>query len=286
MTASRLHRYRLPATFRSLNTLRVLNVLAVAGSLAAMTGSVFAHVFGSANGASMAASTISTFIVGLVWAVVMRMRRTLPNTPTRLGWVLSVPLAALNGALACGLLAGAGHADRFVSAFLLGGSVGAIFWVPGLLVVLTVFGIPIARSQKLAANGLAGEERGEFIVGLVSVAIALIAFIIVPPADQLSMTEELSFAARPLVLGGVALGGLGGLVAALLAAYREHVRRAFVREVEAGAVEGFRVDATTDGKVLVRVTTQGGGYRAASFEEQVYGLDEAGDAGRALSSEH
>jgi hypothetical protein len=41
-----------------------------------------------------------------------------------------------------------------------------------------------------------------------------------------------------------------------------------------------RVDATEEGKVLVRIVAQGKGYRVADFEEDVFELDEHGEAVR------
>ena len=57
-----------------------------------------------------------------------------------------------------------------------------------------------------------------------------------------------------------------------------------MREVEKGAVAGYRVDAAPEGKVLVRVKSMGEGYRVANFEEEIYTLDEAGEARRAMSA--
>lgn len=283
--------HRLPATFRSLGTLRVLNVLALATSLAAATGSVFGRVFGSHDQSAITATALSTFVFGLAWAIAMRARKRLGKTKVRVGWLASIPLAAMNGGTACALLmvvedgSGAG-ADQFVRGFLLGATFGAIMWVPGLLAVLGLYGVPIATSQSLAEKGLAGEERGERIVGVVSAVIAAVALAILPGSTT-DLYQQSTFGAlgRALVMTFAGLGGLSGVVAAVLATYRDRVRKGFVREVEAGAVQGFRVDTTNEGKVLVRVTSQGGGYRAATFDEQVYGLDEGGDARRALSGE-
>ncbi|MBX3226516.1 MAG: hypothetical protein KIT84_32355 [Labilithrix sp.] len=290
MTDAQPKKHRLPATFRSLGTLRVLNVLALASALGGGTGAVFGNLFGGTGDRSaMAATTISTFLVALVWARAMRSRRTFFDTKLRSGWAWSVPLAALNGAMACGLLA-ASENGNFIEGFILGGTIGAILWVPGLLAVLALYAYPIARAQSLAEKGLAGEERGERFVGVVSLLIALATFVVVPARrtfmnsvfGEVGLLVELG---RPLVLGAATIAALSGLTAAVLATYRDRVRRAFVRDVEAGTIEGLRVDTTGEGKVLVRVTSHGAGYRASTLEEQIYGLDEGGDARRALTGE-
>ena len=43
-------------------------------------------------------------------------------------------------------------------------------------------------------------------------------------------------------------------------------------------MRGFRVDATPEGKALVRVSSFGQGYRVADFSEEVFLLDESGEA--------
>ena len=45
-------------------------------------------------------------------------------------------------------------------------------------------------------------------------------------------------------------------------------------------MSGFRVEEVPEGKVLVRVSTlgQGGAYRVADFEEEVFALDQEGAA--------
>jgi hypothetical protein len=73
------------------------------------------------------------------------------------------------------------------------------------------------------------------------------------------------------------LGGTLGAAAAILAWAREDRRRAFVARAEAGREAGYRVEPTPEGKVLLRLTSQGEGYRVADFEERVeLGLPPAG----------
>jgi hypothetical protein len=53
--------------------------------------------------------------------------------------------------------------------------------------------------------------------------------------------------------------------------------------VEAGGGQGLRVEPTPQGKVLVRVTSHGEGYRVADFHEEIYSLDQDGRAAYARS---
>jgi hypothetical protein len=284
----------LPRTFQSLKTLHVLNVASVGLALAGVTGSVFAHSWGaSANFGVMGVIVgVPTFVFGTLWAELLRVRATVGNSRIRWGWLASIPLAILNGAAACGLLmlsdgfGGDSHLATFLLGALLGATIGAIFWVPGLVLTLTFFGLPIAWSQKLAAKGLAGEERGEIVIGVVSAVLATVGLFMTaargePVAPNPTVLESVGYVLLWLFgMGGV----LAGACAALLARRREERRRRFVREVEAGNVSGFRVDEAPEGKVLVRVTSMGEGYRVANFEEAVYALDEEGEAKRATSA--
>jgi hypothetical protein len=162
---------------------------------------------------------------------------------------------------------------RFFGGMVAGVTFGAIFWIPGLILTLLVFGLPIARAQRLAAQGLAGQERGDGFVGSASAVIALLALAssFIPSGEAGWMLSGL--AAFAVALGGATLG---------TSLWRERLRRAFVAEVEAGRVEHFRVDASAEGKVLVRVVTQGEGYRVADYAEEVAALDGEGAVTRGL----
>lgn len=291
---------RLPKTFRSPAFLRVLNVVSVGASLGAATGVVLGSVFGGGflgpvpaydshlprfEGRVAAASAISTLLVGVLWAIVLRSRTTIGKSPVRVGWVVSIPLAIANAATACGSIFALERSsmDSSMTAFFQGAFAGATFgaicWLPALVATLLCFGVPIAWSQRLATKGLAGEERGELVVGGVSTVIAVGAAALLYGHD---------FGTPPASLGAVivallaSIGGGAGLVASLLSLRRENERRSFVREVEAGGVSGYRVDATDEGKVLVRITSMGQSYRVADFEEPVFELDATGEAQRSL----
>lgn len=278
-------RHTLPRAFRALLTLRILNVIALATSLAALTGTAFGRACREADQAVVCALT--TFVFGLAWAIALRLRRKITIGIThrlRVGWIASAPLAAANASTAFAIMMsylekGEDHLS-FLEGLLVGTVIGPFVWVPCLFVVLLLYGVPIAKSQSLAEKGLAGEERGERIIGLVSAVIALVAFVALSSDDELlwRRNSDLHRVLRPLITCLSAVGGLSGLAAAMLATYRGEVRCDFVRDVEAGAVQGFRVDTTSEGKVLTRVTSQGGGYRAATFDEEVYDLDDGTDA--------
>ena len=76
------------------------------------------------------------------------------------------------------------------------------------------------------------------------------------------------------------LGLLAGATSTILASARASRRRAFVADAEAGKAPGYRIKATREGKVLVRIVPQGKSYRVADFEEEVFDLDAKGEAKR------
>lgn len=266
-------------TFRSLGTLRVLNVIAVGASLAGGTGAVLAAMGGMSNGDIFAlASALSTLLFGMAWAALLRVRRRVGTSSLRWGWLASIPLAIANAATACGMLMvseGGSILTKFLTGAVLGATFGAIIWIPGLIATLVAFGLPILWAERRAAKGLAGEEQGEIAIGVVSSVIAIGALLLLAGA----LTLHPTFGAGIIALFAVA-GLVTGALASIFAVHRESVRRNFVREVEAGSVQGFRVDPTPEGKVLIRVTSMGSGYRVANFEEHLAVLDEDGETRR------
>jgi hypothetical protein len=170
--------------------------------------------------------------------------------------------------------------EGLVKGAFLGATFGAVIWIPGLIATLVAFGLPIAWAQKRAERGLAGEERGELVIGIVAAGISLLSFLLLsarpwPTVFESGQSHESS--GRMAIAALVAVGFLSGVLAAAFSTHRERARRRFVRKVETGAVQGYRIDETNEGKVLLRVTSLGSGYRVANFEELLAVLDENGE---------
>lgn len=264
----------IPAFFRSRPSLRVLSVLAVGLALAGVVSAVFGGIFDV--GAVRLYAGAPTVLIGALWAYVLRIPKTIGRSPIRWGWVASVPLAMANAALAAAMMLGfEGGPVGALAGLVFGATVGAIFWVPAMLATLLCFGVPIAWAQRLAKRGLAGEERGDVIVGAACLTLATLA-LFVGPLRHVHHDGAWIWVTRALA----ALGVLAGGAVAGLALDRQARRRAFVREVEAGTVPGFRVDPTAEGKVLLRVSPLGEGYRVADYEQELFELDAQGEATR------
>jgi hypothetical protein len=156
---------------------------------------------------------------------------------------------------------------------LAGATLGVMFWGPALLATLLFFGLPIARGQRLAQKGLAGQERGDGIVGLTCAVIAAVALVVSVRAGS---RVSAAWFTHALAAVGMALGSL----TMLMAWVRDRQRRDFVAKVEAGEVPRFRIEPSAEGKVLVRIVSQGEGYRVADFAEEVARIDERGEVTR------
>ncbi len=264
-----------PSLFRSRRVIEALSIAAVGTALAAATGGVFRVIFGNGSMLVTAATAMSTLLLGSLWAALLRRKETLGSTGIRVGWLLSLPLAITNAALSAGVLLAFDHGSSpslagFLSGLLMGATFGVMFWLPGLILTLLFFGVPVAWGQRLAQKGLAGQERGDGVVGGVSALIALGAGASAFAGSHGDRAASWFLVALSAV--GAALGA--GVMGA--AWWRDRLRRAFVADVEAGKVERYRVDTTEEGKVLVRVVHQGEGYRVADFAEEVAALDDTG----------
>lgn len=281
-----------PTSFQNLRALRLLNIAAVGLALAAVVVSLFPVAFHGKHdpfhgtGYGSVVGGVPTLLCGMLWAWLLRRPATVGKTSIRWGWVASIPLAMLNSGLTLGLLlsiASSLEPYQIFVAFVLGATFGAIAWIPALLGTLACFGLPIARAQRLAKKGLAGEERGERIVGFtcfVMSAVGLLISLYAGPHPGLGGGADAWF---PRIFA--LLGLLAGAISTALARAREARRRAFVVNAEAGKIPGYRIESTDEGKVLVRIVAQGNGYRVADFEEEVFELDAAGEAVRPKHAE-
>ncbi|HEY2365546.1 MAG TPA: hypothetical protein VGH87_04130 [Polyangiaceae bacterium] len=280
-----------PVVFRSPRALRVLNVAAVAASVAACTTAAFMYLLKPHEWTWALVAGLPTAFCAAIWAMCLRWRKT-TKTGVRYGWLLSVPLAALNSALAGGAFLAidafypyetketGATLGGFIGGALLGGTFGVVVWLPALIAVLAVFGLPIARAQKMARLGIAGEERGEVLVGVVSAVLGAVALAIAWSGHGgTSYAPALWIAGS--TIGRAFMHALSlvaitcGVSAAWTALVREARRRRFVARVEASEVPGFRVEKSRVGKVLLRVAPVAH-YRVADVSEELFELDEAG----------
>jgi hypothetical protein len=278
----------IPTAFQTPRVLRILNIGAVGFALAGLVVPVLDHAFSSSGSFAHFSSVgpvgvlggLPTLVCGLLWAWLLRVPTKMARGSVRVGWLASIPLAMLNAGFTAALLFSTAKGldlKSFALTVVFGATFGVFLWGPALLLTLACFGLPIASAQRLAKKGLAGEERGEVIVGLACAAIAALGLWIALSVDP---HAEASGANAWITRGFALIGLVAGASAVALGLAREARRRAFVAAAEAGTIPGYRIEATDEGKVLVRIVAQGQGYRVADFEEEVFELDEAGQARR------
>jgi hypothetical protein len=247
-----------PGWLRSSRALAILSTIGVAMSLAGAAASIITRALGQPFFADLKHPSwpiaVPTFVLGTAWVACLRWRSFVGGSRLRIGWVLSVPLAAMNAGVACSIVA----AGSALSTFVLGVLVGAIVWVPALLATLVCFGGPIAWAQNAAARGLVGEERGEAVVGLATVVVGLLGTVVYTDRFALSVS-----------IFGLCLG----ITTALSALVRDRRRARFVSAVAAGEVHGFRVESSRRGRVLIRLSTNGNVYRVGSIDEEVFEIE-------------
>jgi hypothetical protein len=156
---------------------------------------------------------------------------------------------------------------------------GSVTWIPVWLAMLVCYGLPIARAQTLAMAGLAGEERGEAVVGTLCMVVSVAATLALPGGFAWLHARRAVGPWTTLALS--TLGVLCGGAATALSLARGARRRSLVADAEAGRAPGFRVVPSDDGRVLVRVASGGEGYRVADLEQELFELDARGEATRA-----
>ncbi len=259
-----------PERLRERLWLQWLNNIGVALSLGSITAALLTPLFHKAHMpffwdlSIVKFSLPSTALFAVAWMVALRSPKTVGNGSFRAGWLLSPVFAMLNAALACALgfwldsspvadlaFAGVSSVARFFYGLIAGATVGMIFWIPALIVTLLCFGIPIAKAQRLAKQGLAGEELGEEIIGFTSAVIAAVAGLITlllaatRPEFALSKGPWQTLLASALA---IAAGGVAGVIAAAKTLQRESARRAFVADEDAVKIPPLRLDLTPESK--------------------------------------
>jgi hypothetical protein len=253
--------------------------VALGSALASLTGAAAERLDPDA----VAPSVLSTLVVGALWGHLLRSRETVklgPFRPLR-GWAASLLLAPLNAFLAAGAYLSMHpfsldfdppqvergpppwDVGRFIAGGFAGATFGGIVWVPALLLTLLVFALPIRRAQKLAERGLAGEEKGERTAGYFCAALGALAVAL----------GCLGGGESKLAISTGILAVLTGGYGALAAGARAKRRKAFLDEVTAGNVPGYRVQLVDAGPVLLRTEKKGSLYRAAEDFEAIYEVD-------------
>lgn len=267
----------LPTALRPMPTLRSLTALAVGLSMAAPTTALFGDGFANTDPTG---TTLATVSCGALWAWLVLPDPRQGRAPTLTSFAVAIPLAILNASLSAASLFAkdgvAGHhlgdlVSSLVGGALAGATFGAVYWIPGLVLTLLWFGLPLRAARAWARRGLDDAETG---LGLVAVAAALPAL------------------ATVLIAKGSAAGALVGVVATTLAAalvalvFARRIRRVgYLDEVGRGRVPGVRLERTRTTTRLVAHHELAEPYRAnAAPDEVLLVLDETEEPGAARAA--
>lgn len=277
-----------PATFQASRLVRELNHAAIACSVAACTGVVITRGFAGSGFMNRAPvgllSALSTVVYAYFWARITRDRRR----HSAIGWILSVPVAALNAGTAFALVVESEDWRPFeVSRALVraaesmasGATVGVIIWGPALIACLLAVGVPISLAIAAASQGVGGEDRGERALGLVVAGLGAIASAIVAWGG---------FAHEGDDRGNTLLAAAGivcGVSASVIAHRRVADRRRLVRAAQSDDVSQWRIDKSLRSRVLVRVEAPSDAYRDTCRATALAELDERGEPVRLLVHE-
>ena len=163
-------------------------------------------------------------------------------------------------------------------------SLGAILWVPGVVVGMAIFGLPLAHAARRASQGVGAEEPAMRVVGWIAALVASLALAFAWSAPRVPISfggfdgrayaDWLSgwdWGAPPFREGGIQLfvklqwvaaialhalaaaGLASGLAMVAIATRRRRRRADFLDRVERGREPQFEVRASPHGRLLVRV---------------------------------
>jgi hypothetical protein len=256
------------ALFHPRLTLRLLNHAALGLAL----GATAAVVLGLLQ-PSLMSCALPTTVLGALVSIVVRSQKPAEDERVRsFYWaaLFAAADAAVSGAIE---LQGeaepfGGHGPALRITFLDGAFLGVVYgfpiWISMLGAALVVFGFPILWARHLEKSGLAGEERGETIVGSVCAIVSVMTLASCVAAHPLENREVLV----PMVLaaGGLLAGG----AAALAAVVRDTERRRFLDRAASGDAPGYLVETRRGSKVLLRVAPSSTAYRGTDVEEVVF----------------
>lgn len=267
-----------PTLFQRLRAIRWLNEAAFSVALATGVGVAFANI---ADVSLAVASFAATLVLGPFWARLLRRFPIAFSKSVAPGRLIAIAMAIANASLAGSLMVTLNRgspSDNFGNAFVgavLGATFGAIFWIPTLVVTCVLFALPTAWASSLAKRGLAGEERGEWLVGMMCGAVSIATYL---ATFRINTQSHIYDFGHDWFLPVFRLSAVASFLLAALAAFaswkRDLARKSFVAQAKEGKIAGYRVQDTVRGEVLMRVAASANAYRAMDLCDEVFAVDE------------
>jgi hypothetical protein len=249
-----------PAFAKALNPAPTAqNAVLVGLSLAAATGAV-ASLFGDSAGTFLeTACAGSTAIYGWFW-----WRLLMKNSKIWKRLLVSILLAAGNAATASlyvwEVFVPHNHIHithsmtEIIRVLIIGITLGAIIWIPALLLTFAMFGYSIAQQGKAAQNGRDGVDYANQVTVTTSVALGTAAVV------MLAMRWELGWTiVTPLMFGLATV--CAGLWTALGSANRLRTRRRFVLAVLKGKYPELTYKTSDGSDGILKRSLEGPAYR-------------------------
>lgn len=275
-----------PKFFQRIRAIRWLNEIGFALTLATAVGVAFEHI---ADLELSIASFAATLVLGPFWAIFLRKYPIAFSTSHARGRLIAIGMAIANAALAGSFMLGMNKngsfiigtkenteivSHMFIGAFF-GATFGALFWIPTLFVTIWLFALPTAWASALAKRGLAGEERGEWLVGAMCAATSVATYVATFVLDDRHYVYREGGATYLSMYRLAAVASfLFASVAAFAAWKRDMLRKVFVANAKEGNVPGYRVQDSPRGEILVRVAEAASAYRAMETFDEVFAVDE------------
>jgi hypothetical protein len=169
------------------------------------------------------------------------------------------------------MLAGVGavaiaRPTSIVSAMIDAAVFGSVFWIPVALAVHFVFGRILETAVDAARRGIDAEERAHARVAAIAAAVAGLTW----------FARDLAHHGADAIAGFAILSLAWSVAVLMLVFWRAWDRVDFLRKLEAGPANGYRVEATPKGAVVKVDSIEADDYRAAAEEDGLLELDRDG----------
>ncbi|MFI5298882.1 MAG: hypothetical protein ACHREM_12360 [Polyangiales bacterium] len=276
MDAGKNQSVTLPVAFTATTRTKVWACWSVGTSLAAATS----LCVGSC--AHPLAVGTSVTIVGTLWARWMLRPKRDGWRNRNLDWLSAIPAAMTSAVFAVVLAFWPSNLRHGVSNAVFASTFGAFVYLPAMVAALAIFGLPIERARAAETQGIDAAERAHGVLGLVSSALAILAWLFRDNVSRSGSVLSLAFGVSDGVRGPppsdtvgffAMLGLASSLVVIAVVLSRAWDRVDFLRKLEAGPANGFRVETRSGSTVVLEAAHEAADYRAADDEQAVMELD-------------
>jgi hypothetical protein len=153
---------------------------------------------------------------------------------------------------------------------------GSVFWIPAALVAHFGFGRALESAVAAARRGIDAEERAHARVAAIAAAVAGVAWFARDLPHGVASSAGAAPGGADSVAGFATVCFAWSAALLLLVFGRAWDRIDFLRKLEAGPANGYRVEATSTGAIVKKAATEAADYRDAVEEDGLLELDRDG----------